>query len=154
MKAQMKKRVDDGWSRRQFLLAGALAGGGLVLPASASAKDSMQMSAGSATATPPIKSGPAEVSLRISPVLVDVAKDKTISTIGYNGQVPGPVIRLREGKTVSVQIFNETDTPELVHWHGQFVQTEVDGASEEKSIVVPPHGQASYQFTPKPSGMR
>ena len=150
----MRKRADDGWSRRQFLLAGALAGGGLILPASASGKDSMQMSAASATATPSIKSGPAEVSLRISPVLVDVAKDKTISTIGYNGQVPGPVIRLREGKTVSVQIFNETDAPELVHWHGQFVPTEVDGAGEEKSIVVPPRGQAGYQFTPKPSGMR
>src|SRR3979411_3184822 len=84
----------------------------------------------SGTATPPVKIGPTEVSLQIGPVLVDVTKDKTISTIGYNGQVPGPLIRLREGKPVSVQIFNDTDTPEFVHWHGQFIPSEVDGAGE------------------------
>ena len=98
--------------------------------------------------------GGAEVSLRIGPVLVDVTKDKTISTIGYNGQVPGPLIRLQEGRQVSVQVFNDTDTPEFVHWHGQFIPSEVDGAGEEKSIVVPPRGQVSYQFTPRPAGIR
>ena len=97
----------------------------------------------STTATPPIKSGPADVTLRIGPVLVDVTKDKTISTIGYNGQVPGPLIRLREDQQVSVQLFNDTDTPEFVHWHGQFIPSEVDGAGEEKSIVVPPRGRGN-----------
>ena len=42
-------------------------------------------------------SGPADVTLHIGPVLVDIAKDHTISTLGYNGSVPGPVIRMREG---------------------------------------------------------
>ena len=41
-------------------------------------------------------SGPADVTLRIGPVLVDISKDHTISTIGYNGAAPGPLIRLRE----------------------------------------------------------
>ena len=119
-----------------------------MLPASAGGQKPMQMA--SATATPPVKTGPTEVSLRIGPVLVDVTADKTISTIGYNGQVPGPLIRLREDQQVSVQLFNDTDTPEFVHWHGQFIPSEVDGAGEEKSIVVPPRGQVSYQFTPRP----
>jgi FtsP/CotA-like multicopper oxidase with cupredoxin domain len=101
----MKEHEDNRLSRRQFLLAGTLAGGGLMLPTSAAAQNSMQMPMASATATPPVKIGPTEVSLQIGPVLVDVTKDKTISTIGYNGQVPGPLIRLREGKQVSVQIF-------------------------------------------------
>jgi len=150
----MKEHEDNRFSRRRFLLASALAGGGLMLPTSAVAQNSMQMPMASATATPPIKTGPTEVSLRIGPVLVDVTKDKTISTIGYNGQVPGPLIRLREGQQVSVQLFNDTDTPEFVHWHGQFIPSEVDGAGEEKSIVVPPRGQVSYQFTPRPAGIR
>jgi FtsP/CotA-like multicopper oxidase with cupredoxin domain len=141
-------------SRRQFLLASAVAGSGLILPEFAAAQNSRQMPMVSTTATPPLKTGPADVTLRIGPVLVDVTKDKTLSTIGYNGRVPGPLIRLREGKQVSVQILNDTDTPEFVHWHGQFIQSEVDGASEEKSIVVPPHGQVSYQFIPKPAGIR
>jgi FtsP/CotA-like multicopper oxidase with cupredoxin domain len=97
----------------------------------------MQMAMASPTSTPQVKTGPAEVSLRIGPVLVDVTKDKTISTIGYNGQVPGPLIRLREGQPVAVQIFNDTDTPEFVHWHGQFIPSQVDGAGEEKHRCAP-----------------
>ena len=92
------------------------------------------------------------MTLHIGAVLVDVTKDKTISTIGYNGQVPGPLIRLREGKQVSVQLFNNTDTPS--GWYGQFIPSEVDGTSKEKSIMVQPRGQVSYQFTPRPAGIR
>ncbi|MDX6711103.1 MAG: hypothetical protein QOH96_2119, partial [Blastocatellia bacterium] len=150
----MKEHEDNRLSRRKFLLASALAGGGLMLPTFAGAQNSMDMPMASASATSPVKTGPTEVSLRIGPVLVDVTKDKTISTIGYNGQVPGPLIRLREGQPVSVQVLNDTDTPEFVHWHGQFIPSEVDGAGEEKSIVVPPRGQVNYQFTPRPAGIR
>src|SRR5579859_7245916 len=87
----------------------------------------------------PAESGPADVTLRIGPVLVDIAKDHTISTVGYNGTVPGPLLRLKEGVPVTVDLFNETDTPEFVHWHGQIIPADVDGAEEEKSLAVPPH---------------
>ena len=50
--------------------------------------------------------------------------------------MPGPLIRLREGVPVTVDLFNDTDTPELVHWHGQIIPADVDGAEEEKSLVV------------------
>jgi len=103
------------------------------------------------TTTP---NGPADVTLRIGPVLVDLAKDHTISTIGYNGQVPGPLIRLREGIPVTVDLFNETDIPEFVHWHGQIISADVDGAQEEKSLAVQPHSHLRYRLTPQPSGSR
>ncbi len=98
--------------------------------------------------------GPADVTLRIGSVLADIAKDHTISTIGYNGTVPGPLIRLREGVPVTVDLFNDTDTPELVHWHGQIIPASVDGAAEEKSLNVPARGHIRYQLTPQPAGAR
>ena len=97
---------------------------------------------------------PADVTLRIGTVLADIAKDHTISTIGYNGTVPGPLIRLREGVPVMVEVFNDTNTAELVHWHGQIIPASVDGAAEEKSLEVPAHGHIRYQLTPQPAGAR
>ena len=101
-----------------------------------------------------VTSGPADVTLRIGAVLVDIAKDHTISTIGYNGSVPGPLIRLRDGVPVTVDLFNDTDSPELVHWHGQIIPADVDGAAEEKSLEVPARGHLRYRLTPGPSGAR
>lgn len=98
--------------------------------------------------------GPADVTLRIGTVLVDIAKDHTISTTGYNGSVPGPLIRLREGVPVTIDLFNDTDAAELVHWHGQIIPASLDGAAEEKSLGVPAHGSLRYQLTPQPAGAR
>ena len=61
----------------------------------------------------------ADYSLRIGTGLVDLADDHIVSTTLYNGQFPGPLLRLNEGQRVVVEVYNDTDTPELVHWHGR-----------------------------------
>jgi FtsP/CotA-like multicopper oxidase with cupredoxin domain len=129
-------------TRRRFLSDAALASGMLLA------------GCGTGGTSKEAASGPADVTLRIGPVLVDIAKDHTISTIGYNGSVPGPLIRLHEGVPVTVDIFNDTDAPELVHWHGQTIPADVDGAEEENSLVAPPHGHLRYRLVPQPSGAR
>ena len=105
-------------------------------------------------ATPPVPAGSADITLRIAPVTVELAPDRILSTIGYNGSSPGPVLRMKEGKPISVDVINQTDTPELVHWHGFLIPSEVDGVEEEGTPLVPPNGRRRYSFTPSPSGSR
>jgi FtsP/CotA-like multicopper oxidase with cupredoxin domain len=92
--------------------------------------------------------------LRISTGLVELSPDHIVSTTLYNGQFPGPLLRFNEGQPVIVDIHNDTDTPELVHWHGQTIPSEVDGAAEEGSPFVPAHGMRRISFVPRPSGFR
>ncbi len=47
-------------------------------------------------------------------------------------------MRVREGQLVTVDVVNDTDVPEYVHWHGLLVPSEVDGAEEEGTPPVPP----------------
>jgi len=69
----------------------------------------------------------AEYTLRIGAAAVDIGKKTIVSAVTYNGQFPGPLLRFREGQPVVVDVHNDTDTPEQLHWHGQFVSTDVDG---------------------------
>jgi len=105
----------------------------------------------SLAALPPAKP---DLTLRIAPVSLEIAPGNVIKTTGYNGKVPGPILRFREGKRVTVDVHNDTDMPELVHWHGQFVSSEVDGSEEEGTPVVPAHGSRQYTFVPGPVGTR
>lgn len=101
-----------------------------------------------------LPAGPADYSIRIAPGLVELAPDRIIATTLYNDQFPGPLLRLREGQPVTVDLYNETDTPEQLHWHGQIVTTEVDGAAEEGTPAIPAHGHRRIAFTPNPAGLR
>jgi FtsP/CotA-like multicopper oxidase with cupredoxin domain len=106
-------------------------------------------------AAPQKPSGPpADFTLQIAPTMVELAPQVVVSTIGYNDKVPGPLMRVREGQHVTVDVINNTDVPEFVHWHGLLVPSEVDGAEEEGTPPVPPHGSHRYQFVAKPAGSR
>lgn len=96
----------------------------------------------------------ADYTLRIAPVTVELDRSRILSTTGYNGTAPGPILRMREGQPVTIEVINDTDTPELVHWHGMLIPPEVDGTEEEGSPFVPPHGRQRFQLTPSPAGTR
>jgi FtsP/CotA-like multicopper oxidase with cupredoxin domain len=96
----------------------------------------------------------ADYTVRIKAAPIEIASNQILSTITYNGQFPGPLIRFKEGRQVTVDIFNETDTPEQLHWHGQIVSTDVDGAAEEGTPYIPARGRRRITFTPKPAGLR
>ena len=95
-----------------------------------------------------------DYTLRIGTGLVELAAEHIVSTTLYNGQFPGPLLRFKEGQRVVVDVHNDTDTPELVHWHGLMIPSDVDGAAEEGSPYVPAHSISRIAFVPKPSGFR
>ena len=96
----------------------------------------------------------ADFTLQIAPMMLELAPQVVISTIGYGNKVPGPLLRVREGQPVTVDVVNETDVPEYVHWHGLFVPPHVDGTEEEGTPPVSPHGRRRYEFVAKPAGSR
>lgn len=96
----------------------------------------------------------ADYVLRIAATPLEIAPKRIVSTITYNGKFPGPLLRFKEGRSVTVEIHNDTDTPEQLHWHGQKVSTDVDGASEEGTPFIPAHGMRRITFTPQPAGFR
>src|SRR6516162_11810330 len=59
--------------------------------------------------------------LRIGTGLIELSSAHILSTTLYNDQFPGPLLRFTEGERVVVDLRNDTDVPEQVHWHGQTV---------------------------------
>jgi FtsP/CotA-like multicopper oxidase with cupredoxin domain len=139
------------FSRRNFLkTAGSIAGNSLLGPAAAFGQASM---APPKEAVAP-SDRPADYTLTIATKPIELAPKRIVSVTTYNGQFPGPLLRFKEGEQVTIDIHNKTDTPEQLHWHGQFVSTEVDGSAEEGTPYIPPHQSRRISFVPKPSGYR
>src|SRR5262245_40877892 len=88
----------------------------------------------------------ADYKLRIATGLVELSPGRIVATTLYYGQFPGPMVRLTEGKRVVVDLYNDADTPEQLHWHGQFVPADVDGAAEEGTAYIPAHGMRPISF--------
>jgi FtsP/CotA-like multicopper oxidase with cupredoxin domain len=141
-------------SRRQFLKTAGLASGALLLPVKGSTAQRESLAGGSGSAIAQTDSGAADYTLRIKDSPIEIAPKRIISATTYNGQFPGPLLRFKEGQQVTIDIYNETDTPEQLHWHGQQVPVDVDGAAEEGTPYISAHGKRRIQFTPRPSGLR
>jgi FtsP/CotA-like multicopper oxidase with cupredoxin domain len=90
----------------------------------------------------------------IAPVTLDLSPRHRMKTTAYNGQVPGALLRFRENQPVTIEVTNHTDRPEVVHWHGLFTPSNVDGSSEEGTPPIAVGSTARYTFTPRPAGFR
>ena len=96
----------------------------------------------------------ADFRLRIEPTTLTIGPGVEIKTLAYNGQVPGPLLRLREGSPVTIDVTNATTNDDIVHWHGLAIDVANDGAMEEGSPMIAAGETHRYSFTPKPSGTR
>ena len=96
----------------------------------------------------------ADYSLDIAPYSLQISAKHSIKTIAYNQQVPGPLLRFKEGHPVTIDVTNHTGGEEIVHWHGLFLPVDVDGAIEEGTPTIAPGATTRYTYTPRPSGFR
>jgi FtsP/CotA-like multicopper oxidase with cupredoxin domain len=133
-------------SRRKFLKTTGIAAGAMLLPSRGVLADALTLRADDTAA--------ADYTLHIKATPVEIAPKRIVSAVTYNGQFPGPLLRFKEGRLATVDVFNHTDTPEQLHWHGQQVPVEVDGSTEEGTPFIPAQGQRRIVFTPRPAGLR
>jgi FtsP/CotA-like multicopper oxidase with cupredoxin domain len=95
-----------------------------------------------------------DITLDIAPYLFEPSPKHKIQTVAYNAQVPGPLLRMKEGRELTVVVHNRSPDPEIVHWHGLTLPSAIDGAMEEGTPMIPAGASASYTFKPTPAGFR
>ncbi len=142
-------------SRRNFLrAAGMTFGASLLSPHVALSQSDAQMQQRQSDAREKQDSANADYTLHIRTTPIEIAPNQIISLTCYNSQFPGPLLRFKEGQQVTLDVYNDTDVPEQLHWHGQRVPVEADGASEEGTPYMPAHGKRRIVFVPQPAGFR
>jgi FtsP/CotA-like multicopper oxidase with cupredoxin domain len=85
-----------------------------------------------------------EVELRIAPVTKRIG-DSTVRMLAYNGSIPGPTLRVREGSELEVNVANEADLEATVHWHGLRLDNRYDGTHETQA-PIPVGGTFTYRI--------
>ena len=134
--------------RRQMLRGAALAGGGLALSAYMPAW-AQTNSAGIITPLPTVTGN--DITLRIArqTMMIDGRASKAI---GINGTVPAPLIRLREGQTVRLNVINDLDEDSSIHWHGLLVPPQFDGVPGISFPGIKPRSSFLYEFPIRQNG--
>ena len=131
-----------GMSRRRFIqgvaAAGALSLSGWPLRgARAGARDS-------------VLSG-TEFQLEIGPAPLNITGRPRMAT-GVNGSVPAPILRWREGDTVTLAVTNRLPKPSSIHWHGVRVPSPMDGVPGLSFSGIAPGETFVYRFPVHQSG--
>jgi FtsP/CotA-like multicopper oxidase with cupredoxin domain len=72
--------------------------------------------------------------LRAAPVAKRLG-DTAVRMLAYNGSIPGPTLKVREGSEVTVEIENRGDVADTVHWHGLRLDNRYDGTHETQKPI-------------------
>lgn len=125
------------WTRRDFLAGSAVACGSLALVPAV-----LKAAAGS-----PIVLDATTASAQ----LLDAGEPRT-PIWGYNGLVPGPLIRVKPGEQVRVRLRNSLAEATTIHWHGIRNRNDMDGVPGLTQEPVQPNDSFDYVFAPPDSG--
>jgi FtsP/CotA-like multicopper oxidase with cupredoxin domain len=73
--------------------------------------------------------------LQIAPVAKQLG-DETVRMLAYNGSIPGPVLKVREGSEITVNVENRGDMDATVHWHGLRLDNRYDGTHQTQEPMA------------------
>jgi len=87
-----------------------------------------------------------------APTEVPLIDGTSLRVWAYNGQVPGPTLRVKLGDTLRVTFTNRLPQETTIHWHGVRVPNAMDGVPHATQPPVQPGATFVYEFTPKDAG--
>lgn len=125
-----------------------MAGGGLALAAYFPAW-AQPVSGGIAAGLPEVSGE--DITLRIARMAMTIDGRRS-PAIGINGTVPAPLIRLREGQKVRLNVINELDEDSSIHWHGLLLPPQFDGVPGVSFPGIKPRSSYLYEFPVIQSG--
>ncbi|MEU4498036.1 multicopper oxidase family protein [Streptomyces sp. NPDC023998] len=87
---------------------------------------------------------------------VKLASGRTFTAWTYNGQIPGPELRVKQGELVEIKLTNRLSgkTPVTIHWHGLDIPNGEDGVAGATQDAVQPGQSYTYRFRVEESGTR
>ncbi len=92
--------------------------------------------------------------IELSPTIVRKnINGKDIAMYGYNGQIPGPTLTVKQGSTFTVQVTNNMDLPTAIHWHGLRLDNASDGAVGMTQQAIEPNDSFTYTITVPDEGI-
>ncbi len=140
-----------GFSRRNFLKTGA--SGILVLGAAGLPLAAFAQPAGAINALkiPALDAGRIDGGVRVYDLTVQNGTTEFFTgyqtrTSGINGSYLGPILKMRDGEDVRINVANTMDEPTTLHWHGMHLPAKMDGGPHQ---IVPAGETWSPEFTVK-----
>lgn len=95
-----------------------------------------------------------EFELTIEERVIEVAPGLKYQVFAFNGQVPGPLIRVREGDDVTIHVINNTTLPHTIHWHGLYQRNnwKHDGVPGVTQKAIEPGDTFTYRWKAEKTG--
>jgi FtsP/CotA-like multicopper oxidase with cupredoxin domain len=101
---------------------------------------------------PRVEGGVKVFDLETSIIRWQILPDVRVDAFAFNGQVPGPRLRFRQGDRVRINVVNRLPDTTTVHWHGLILPNVMDGAAEVTQQPIPNGQLYRYEFTALQSG--
>lgn len=87
-----------------------------------------------------------------APTTLKLLDGRALDVWAYNGQVPGPTLRVRVGDTIRARLKNELPQPTTIHWHGLRLPNAMDGVPFVTQAPVLPGDSFVYEFVARDAG--